>query len=808
MTIDKSWTTCRRRNSDEFWNGLKAFIEIAKRHVNSDGVVRCLCRRCLNFQRHTPNIVEAHIHSYGFQTAYTKWVYHGEVDTPSPVVANVASTTDEMIDVLNDIIGETNTNDEDADVDEGTISVGGIGSDKDFGELFEEVETELYPGCTWLSSLNGLAKLLHMKVVNKWTNSSFNQLLEFLQFALPKENKIPASYYEAKKRLRKIGLGYQSIHVCKNDCCLFWKENDSKHNCPICGESRWVDKNTKGKKVAHKVLRYFPLTPRLKRLYGSRHTAKDMTWHYTGRSTEAGTMRHPVDGSAWKDFDTRYPEFAAEPRNIRLGLAADGFNPYGNMSRSYSMWSVILTTYNTPPWLCMKESSFMLTLLIPGPKSPGKDMDVFFRPLVDELKTLWVEGVQTRDAVTNTVFTMRAALLWTINDFTARSSLSRWSGQGYKACPTCNEDTPSCRVVGKTSYVGHRRFLSSDHRWRKSKLFDGKHEKRLPPRRLDTAAILNQLAHVPIRTPGKHPRFGGVKRKRDPRELNWTKRSIFFELEYWSSLELKHNLDVMHVEKNICESLLGTLLMNDKSKDTTSARVDLKEWGIRKELWLQEKDNKIFKPHPKYSFSTDDRRRFCQFIKGVKLPDGFGSNFKKKVTDNDTNITGLKSHDYHILMQRLLPKAEDQLIMILCKLELIFPPAFFDIMIHLVMHLPEEAILGGPVYMRWMYPFERYMKKLKNYVRNKAKPEGSIAEGYVADEALTFCSMYLQGVHTKFNRPNRNVDVVISKRQLSVFESQCRPTSASKIIFLELAVRKTADWFILYNCPEIQVYME
>ncbi|KAJ9555865.1 hypothetical protein OSB04_010479 [Centaurea solstitialis] len=100
------------------------------------------------------------------------------------------------------------------------------------------------------------------------------------------------------------------------------------------------------------------------------------------------------------------------------------------------------------------------------------------------------------------------------------------------------------------------------------------------------------------------------------------------------------------------------------------------------------------------------------------------------------------------------------------------------------------------------------MKKLKNYVRNKAKPEGSIAEGYVADEALTFCSMYLQGVHTKFNRPDRNVDVVISKRQLSVFESQCRPTSASKIIFLELAVRKTAEWSILYNCPEIQVYME
>ncbi|XP_071697398.1 uncharacterized protein [Rutidosis leptorrhynchoides] len=66
--------------------------------------------------------------------------------------------------------------------------------------------------------------------------------------------------------------------------------------------------------------------------------------------------------------------------------------------------------------------------------------------------------------------------------------------------------------------------------------------------------------------------------------------------------------------------------------------------------------------------------------------------------------------------------------------------------------------MGGPVYMRWMYPIERYMKKLKNYVRNKAKPEGCIAEGYVADEALTACSMSLEGIQTRFNRPDRYAD--------------------------------------------------
>ncbi|GJS65818.1 hypothetical protein Tco_0680382 [Tanacetum coccineum] len=103
-------------------------------------------------------------------------------------------------------------------------------------------------------------------------------------------------------------------------------------------------------------------------------------------------------------------------------------------------------------------------------------------------------------------------------------------------------------------------------------------------------------------------------------------------------------------------------------------------------------------------------------------------------------------------------KAQIKVVDILCELELIYPPALFDIMVYLVIHLPIEALEGGPIRPRWMYPFERYMKKLKGYVRNKAKPEGSIAEGYVAEEALTFSSHYFWDVTTKFNRPDRNVD--------------------------------------------------
>ena len=96
---------------------------------------------------------------------------------------------------------------------------------------------------------------------------------------------------------------------------------------------------------------------------------------------------------------------------MRLGLASDGFNPFGNMSNAYSMWPVILVAYNLPPWKCMKEPFMMMSLLIPGPQSPGREIDVFLRPLIEELKELWFDGVSTFDFSTSQFFQMRGVLL-------------------------------------------------------------------------------------------------------------------------------------------------------------------------------------------------------------------------------------------------------------------------------------------------------------------------------------------------------------------------------------------------------------
>ena len=124
---------------------------------------------------------------------------------------------------------------------------------------------------------------------------------------------------------------------------------------------------------------------------------------------------------------------------------------------------------------------------------------------VDELKLLWVEGVDVYVASTKESFTMRAALLWMVNDFSAYSLLSGWSTKGYKACPVCNEKTSSKRLRDKICYMGHHHYLSIDHKWRNSRQHDGTREHRLAPKLLIGEQILMQLDHVSVRKSGKHP---------------------------------------------------------------------------------------------------------------------------------------------------------------------------------------------------------------------------------------------------------------------------------------------------------------
>src|SRR3954464_13536688 len=105
-------------------------------------------------------------------------------------------------------------------------------------------------------------------------------------------------------------------------------------------------------------------------------------------------MIHPSNSEARKHFDIMHPEFARESRNVRLGLCTDGFNPFGQVGKTYSCWPVILTPYNLLPNMCMRREVMFLTALILGDKSPGMKIDVYMQALIQELTALRPMGLR------------------------------------------------------------------------------------------------------------------------------------------------------------------------------------------------------------------------------------------------------------------------------------------------------------------------------------------------------------------------------------------------------------------------------
>jgi hypothetical protein len=156
----------------------------------------------------------------------------------------------------------------------------------------------------------------------------------------------------------------------------------------------------------------------------------------------------------------------------------------------------------------------------------------------------------------------------------------------------------------------------------------------------------------------------------------------------------------------------------------------------------------------------------------------------------------------------VLAEMKKEIPIILVKLEKKFPPAFFDVMIHLVLHLPDEALLQGPVQYGCMYPIERQLYTLKRYVQNRSWPEGSIAEAYVADECLTFCSKYLDDVDTKFNRQPGNKGFFDEGAYgVDVFGHEVNFTSVSEPLSEDCAIDQMV-WFVLNNCSQVEKYVE
>ncbi|CAA7046831.1 unnamed protein product [Microthlaspi erraticum] len=495
---------------------------------------------------------------------------------------------------------------------------------------------------------------------------------------------------------------------------------------------------------------------------------------------------------------------------------------------NHSTWPVLLVNYNTPPTMCMKAENIMLTLLIPGPTVPGNNVDVYLAPLIDDLKDLWAEGIEVYDSFAKENFTLRAMLLWSISDYPDLGTLSGCKVKGKQACNVCGKDTPSrwLKCSRKFVYMGNRKRLPPGHRYRYKKAWFDNTVEEGNAKRIQTGYEIYQTLQAFRNDFGK-PLDKENKRKRAGwKMMRWfKKKSVKNRMIYGGGRRDQYSLNY----------LTGSA----KSKDGLKARKELEDIGIRNHLHTEVRGKKTYLPPAAYWLSKKEKTIFCQRLSKFRGPDGYCGNIANSVSVNPPNIGSLKSHDHHVLVQNLLPAAlrgllhkgpriaisrlcsyfnrlcqriidpeklmtmETEFVETMCQLERFFPPSLFDIMFHLPIHLSKEARLGGPVHFRWMYPFERYMKTLKAFVKNHARPEACMAEGYLAGECVAFCLEFLKDSVPVQETVNRNEDIEADR---SVIEG--RPLQKGIEVTLSDKDRDTAHRYVLMNMASLDPYVE
>ncbi|XP_026420666.1 uncharacterized protein LOC113316735 [Papaver somniferum] len=501
------------------------------------------------------------------------------------------------------------------------------------------------------------------------SDNGMTAMLELIKELLPEENTLPSKFPDVKKIIQELGMDYVTYDACVNDCILYWKDKSSLLKCPVCKEPRYVrvfNDERKLTQVAQKTLRHFPIIARLKRFYSIPWIAEAMLWHFRAQK-DINVMRHPVDSSAWRCADSFFPVFAKEARNVTL-----------------------------------------------GPRAPGKDIDVYLQPLIEELKELWNDGVMTFDSFTGSEFLMRARLLLAIHDFSALGTLSGCVTHGYFAFTSCGEETDAewLPYSKKLCYMGHRRWLPTKHKFRDDKTnFSGGVEHGKAPWTLTGLQVQEMVANLKSKQgKGKPP---SKKRKRGT--------------EGYADEEISHHS--LFSRRSILYDL-------PKSKDGLNARKDMEAMGIKKRLWLKEDDNtgNTTMEDGSFALTKDEKVAFCTVLKNLRVPSNFCSNLRNNVGINPPELNNLKSHDYHVMMQSLFPllvhtatSFPKDLRVSLLRISL-----FFNILCAKVINR-EHLLQAKPSLVEAML-----MKGFKGLVRNKRYIEGCIARGYSLREASLF----------------------------------------------------------------------
>jgi hypothetical protein len=300
----------------EWMVNTQAFVDHVFSLSPDSGLAKCPCNKCQNCSGQVKIDTERHLCKFGFMPNYERWYKHGESQRQEAynLVDSFTEHEDRMEAMMDDFVEQV----------ENAAEV------LKYFDLHASSKEPLH-GATTLSQVAAVIRLMAIKSKYNFSVSCYNDLVDLILDILPKPHKFLEDFYYSKKLLAGLEMPYQKIHVCENNCMLFWKNNENlkyRSFCKKCRYKKMVNKNGSVQitSVPVKVLRYLPLKPRLQKLYLSQKTAKHMRWHKEGIHNNTGCISHPFDSTSWKALDHYDPSFARDPRNVRVGLATDGCN--------------------------------------------------------------------------------------------------------------------------------------------------------------------------------------------------------------------------------------------------------------------------------------------------------------------------------------------------------------------------------------------------------------------------------------------------------------------------------------------------
>jgi hypothetical protein len=277
----------------DYCNEVQGFINFATsipRNFTGCGI-RCPCRKCEIKKYLHPDVVMMHLLHKGFMENYLCWYAYREVyirnKSMRERVIGSTSSASNAHGVANDNSNPYRNMVTDAmRMNQGNVSQCPIAKEEPnadaarFFNLLKDSDEPLWDGCTNHSKLSVVTQVFTIKSDHGLSEAGYDKIIEWARSILPEGNRLKENFYAAKSMMKPLGLGYQKIDMYSNFCMLYYLENAELTKCMTWGHSRYKPRTGRGKTlVAYKKLRYFPITPRLQRLFISPRTAEHMTWH-------------------------------------------------------------------------------------------------------------------------------------------------------------------------------------------------------------------------------------------------------------------------------------------------------------------------------------------------------------------------------------------------------------------------------------------------------------------------------------------------------------------------------------------------